>query len=661
MSLSKSQRNRNRLTVKAAACVGAYLLILSNDVIAKTYDQAEIIKVSHPGQVFIDGRKAKPRNIAPIGSTVLTKESTADILFDSRTRGIMDVRTPIRMGTTCIELQPPGRVLLSGPKCAAIGPTKASRARSTYELARDIDGSYTLSVLAGEVVVEDQPPSSLGDLEKDQAEDTNLAAYSYPKINPYIGTGISGDTYTYPSTGGLILGQVNGFVPLSQSESSRILYSYTSASSNFDGYWGVSTEIGYRWFTPSNQSSSGLYLGVSGFDTPSCFNTLMNLGAGYEVSRWRFGASTGLKVAGCDAGFSYAGLNVSLPIAKMAEQRTLYLSLSPYVIWGSNIISPGSIYQSGDSSSISPGAKISLNVPLSKAFTIKAYSAVDTVYGVSIGSSVVYRIPTRRRFIDDPNTDHAPMSSSPLPSSSPIPDIPGAGALNPPMNGGNNLGSQPPKHPNQVPYGLVVSNDELNGLITQASIPDSPIVVKEGQQAKFTADGELIGSIVDMKPMEIGEMMLRSLKGHALLPESRRLAKVASRYGVLTTQLAQITGLYFLESAALPVSETVDAPFGTSRFPTAAYSCVATEEGKRYAEKKLLEDGNDDAANQIRNTGVAYLGKGDKVANGWPVTAFNSNAYVFGNGATCETINSIIRGSSGYDGPPNPLRKVDFK
>jgi hypothetical protein len=527
-------------------------------------------------------------------------------------------------------------------------------------LARDIDGIYTLSVLAGEVVVEDQPPSSFGNLTKGEATDSTIAAYSYPKINPYIGTGISGDTYAYPSTGGLILGQVNGFVPLSQSESSRILYSYTSASSNFDGYWGVSTEVGYRWFTPSNRSSTGLYLGVSGFDTPSCFNTLMNLGAGYEVSRWRFGASTGLKVAGCDAGFSYAGLNVSLPIANLGEQRSLYLSLSPYFIWGSNIISPGSIYQSGDASSISPGAKVSLNVPLSKAFTVKAYSAVDTVYGVSVGASVVYRIPMRRGFIDDPNIDHAPVSSSPLPTSSPIPEIPGPGAFNQPMNVGNDVGSLL-IYPNQVSYELVASNASLKELITQVSIPGSPIVIKEGQQAKFSSDGELIGSIVDMKPIEIGEIMLRSLKGHPLLPESRRLAQVASRYGVLTTELAQVTGLYFLESAKLPVSDTVDTPFDTSRFPTAAYSCVATEEGKRYAEEKLLEDGKVDTANQIRNTGVAYLGQGDKVSNGWPATAFASNAYVFGNGATCETINSVIRGSSGYDGPPNPLRKVNFK
>jgi hypothetical protein len=164
-----------------------------------------------------------------------------------------------------------------------------------------------------------------------------------------------------------------------------------------------------------------------------------------------------------------------------------------------------------------------------------------------------------------------------------------------------------------------------------------------------------------MKPMEIGEMMLRSLKGRPILPESRRLAKVASRNGVLTTQLAQVTGLYFLESAGLPVSETVDTPFGTNRFPTAAYSCAATEEGKRYAEEKLREDGKNDAADLVRNTGEAYLGKGDKVADGWPVTAFASNAYVFGNGATCQEINSIIRGSSDYDGPPNPLRRVDFK
>jgi hypothetical protein len=96
------------------------------------------------------------------------------------------------------------------------------------------------------------------------------------------------------------------------------------------------------------------------------------------------------------------------------------------------------------------------------------------------------------------------------------------------------------------------------------------------------------------------------------------------------------------------------------RFPTGTYSCQATPEGKIYAEDKLRSNGYTAAANQIRDTGVVYLGKGDKVSDGWPATAFEARAYVFSNGAACEKLNSIINNSSGYTGPTNPLRLVAF-
>ena len=651
--------------------MGAYFLLLPIAATAKTYNRAEITRIEHPGQVFIDDTKVNLKktsnlpivNKARINSTIRTRKSTADVIFDGRTIGYMAIDTPVRMGTTCIDLLPGGRIFLMGDKCAFIGDKKKKNTRpsSSYELARDADGFYTLSVGAGQVVVEEYSQTSPGDSANDQTIVSDLGPYSFPKVNPTFGTGLSGDTYAFPSTGGLILGQVNAFVPISQSAGNKIVYSFTSVSSNFDAYLGMSTEVGYRWFTAANQSSTGLYLGISGFDTPSCFNTLMNIGVGHDIARWRFGASTGLKVAGCDAGFSYAGLNVSLPIAKMGDQRNLYLSLSPYAIWGSNIISPGSIYQSGVASSLSPGGKITLNAPLSESLTLKAYSAIDTIYGVAIGTSIVYRIPTARGFIDDPNTSHLPKSSAPLSSSILKHEVPNADTFNLSLSGFTNISDQSSNHGNQDPYTLLASNHDMKGLTTQLSLPGSPIVINEGQQAKFNTDGELIGNVVDMKPIEINEMMLRSLKGRPLLPESRRLAKVASRYGALNSQLAKVTGLYFLEASGLPVSETVDTPFGINRFPTAAYSCAASEEALRYAEQKLREEGNADAANQIRQTGAAYLGKGDKVANGWPVTAFASNAYVLGNGATCDEINSIIRNSSGYNGPLNPLQRVDFK
>jgi hypothetical protein len=642
--------------------------------LANTYGEGIVTRIEREGQVFINNNPGKTSNIPAKtkgtpkydritrGGILLTRNSTAVVNFFPKTRGKLFNNTEVRMGKTCLELQPSGWFMLSGKACAKIG-AKQTNPNSTYEVVRDDAGIYTLRVGAGEVTVDEQTPGTLAESANDPSSASLLSPTGYPTINPYFGTGISGDTYAYPSSGGLVMGQINAFVPLSQSESSKLLYSYTAASSNFDGYTGIGTEIGYRWFTPSNQSSTGLYLGVSGFDTPSCFNTLMNLGAGYEVSRWRFGASTGLKVGGCDSGFSYAGLNVSLPIADMGQQRSLHLSLSPYMIWGSNIVSPGSIYESGGAASVSPGGKVALNIPLSESFSIKAYSSIDTVYGVSLGGSVVYRIPTRKGFIDDPNLKHSsPEAAQPSaqPSTSTLLEDSRPGMEHPHRADSFHTTVELVAQANPDVHLSTASDAALGTLRAQGASGGNPVTIREGQQARFTADGDLIDSIVDMKPIEIRDMMLRWLKGSPLMPESRRLAKVAARYGVLTRELARVAGLYFVESAVLPVSETVDTPFGMDRFPTGTYSCQATPEGKIYAEDKLRSNGYTAAANQIRDTGVVYLGKGDKVSDGWPATAFEARAYVFSNGAACEKLNSIINNSSGYTGPTNPLRLVAF-
>jgi hypothetical protein len=134
------------------------------------------------------------------------------------------------------------------------------------------------------------------------------------------------------------------------------------------------------------------------------------------------------------------------------------------------------------------------------------------------------------------------------------------------------------------------------------------------------------------------------------------VARVAAKNNALTTKVAGILGSQFLEVASIPASETTQQPFDISFFPSAPYGCVATDTGKAYAVQELRNDGKEEAARRVEAADKVYLGPGEKISNGWPVTTSTSNAYRFGNGGTCEKINSIINDSESYNGPSNPVQ-----
>ena len=632
---------------------------LGNAAFALDYERAKVTKILDGNEVFINDQEASLGSTATRGSTLRTGVSRARLLFSPTAIGLMNRDTKIRLGEKCFR-EDAGSVLVNGKLLACLGRdggrTKIAGSRgTTYVLSRTEDSGYSLSVLAGEVIVSDDP----GDFPQ-ISEDYNIED-RYPKLNPSFGINLAPYANIYPSSGGSILGNISAFIPLAQKESRALLYSHTAASSDFDDVWGVTTELGYRWFNASNRSTTGVYLGYGGYDTPSCFNNMINTGGQWERSRWRFGVSTGLKLNDCDSGFNFGSVNLSIPISRLSATRTIHLGITPYLIWGGQIATPGSLYESDQEGGVSPGGAVSITVPASEALSFKVYGTIDSVYGGVIGGLLSYRIPFNGSFVRDPNADQLSagvggqtqtlQQMSTLPSNSPL-----AGKAQFPL----------PQQPVDVRLAstTLAAADAVSPLLKSwpsdselitLGINDQKTVISQGYQARFSADGELIGDVVQMKPDQILMLLKENLQGQDPLPESRVIAEFANQQGILTTEIAEITGIVFHEVAGLPISQTVDAPFGINRPPTGQYVCQATDEAKKYAEQELRDDGDQHSADQVKDADRIYLGAGDKIANGWPATVSTSKAYRFANSSTCDELNSIIEGDDSYDGPDNPL------
>lgn len=562
------------------------------------------------GRVTINGTPVKAGATGLAGETVATSKTKAEVFFPNTAQGVLGLNSQLLLGS-CIRLQPNGSgkagVLVSGKKCISIG--KPGRASSTVVVELDEENVYTVAVLAGKFVVgESEATSELNYNILDQ----------FPSIATTFGVGGSGYGNAYPASGGLIIGSANTFIPLAQHRAKSILYSYTTTGSNFDGYWGATTEVGYRWFTPANRAATSVYVGYSGFDSPSCFSNLINLGAGWEKGRWRLGASSGFSMGGCDASFSFGALNISAPIGNVDGLHPAYLGLTPYILWGGTIPSPTNYEGSG--TSVSPGVKLTATVPVGDRVSVSAYGAVDTVFGASVGGLFKLRFPTGGGMIHDPNLTGQQATA---------------------QDSGPSPGTGPQRPPDAAP-----------------PPGEGDLVVNESYRARFTAEGKQIGETVKMTPGEIIGYITEYLDGISPLAEGHRIAKVASKNRALTTKVSAILGSQFLEVASLPASETAQQPFDINFFPTAPYACVATAEGKAYAERRLRADNKNSLADQVAAADVVYLGTGEKVSNGWPITTTTADAFRFGNGATCSKINSLIRDDRNYDGPSNPVETV---
>jgi len=541
---------------------------------------------------------------------VKTVKTKAEVFFHNSAQGIMLAGTTLLLGEKCIQLvkDAPGqrpRVLVSGAGSVCLGDLKFGNFNSTVIVEQEESGNYLVAVLAGQLEVADAEATVDSDFD---------IRNRFPKVSTTFGVGGSGFSNAYPTSAGLILGNLNTFVPLVQHRSSSVLYSYSTAGSNFDSYWGATTELGYRWFMPSNRSTSSVYAGYSGFNSLSCFSNLINVGAGWEKDRWRLGVSSGFNTGGCDSSFSFGALNVSIPVAKIDNVRSVYLNVTPYLLWGDNVPSLANYYDDSGAS-YSPGLRLSVSVPASESISLSAFGTIDVVRGASVGGMFELRFPAGGAFIRDPNI------TAPTPS-----QVAGAPGESSPVSADNS--------------------------------PAGAAIIKEAFKASFTSSGQQIGETEKLTPEEMISFISEYLEGTRPLAESHRVAKVADKNNALTTRVAGFLGINYLQSASIAASETAQQPFDISDFPTAPYACVASEEGQAYAVDELIKDGKTDIARRVEAADKVYLGPGDKIYNGWEVTTSSSRAYRFGNRGTCAKINSIVENDRKYDGPNNPVRTV---
>lgn len=591
------------------------ILLVSSPTGAAGLNEAKVVRIIDGREVFINETSARVNQTATAGSLIRTKQSRAELLFDKRAIGLMSRDSLIRLGARCFTLDA-GVVVVNGAQRACLGSRILGVRGTTYVLAKESDDTYTLSVLAGESIVADQ----LGEPESN----VNILS-TYPKVGPWTGVTAGGFGAAYPSGSGSFTGGLSYFTPISQSGANQIVYSSSSVGSSFQNLWGVSTEIGYRWLTPGNQATNSVYAGYSGYGAPGCYSNLVNAGAQWEKARWRLGASGGLKVNNCPSGLSYGALNLSIPVGQR-DNKPLYLSLSPYILNG-NVAGTNLLSDTGSTNF--PGVRATIDVPVQENLSIKAYTGADSVFGLTIGGYISYRIPTGGRLYNDPNIPESPIA-----------DLPGSNT-----NGAPADPSQSFRNSSEELVQLALAgqgqtvSDSDRGLFQAQSVENG--VIKEGQRGRFSANGVLLG-IETIPNDDFKNLLLANFKGQNPLPESRRIAKAAEKRKIMSTQLAGILGTDFLSNAALAVSTTVDTPFTPlTQMPAGRFVCAATPQARAVGAQ------NATTGEFNYSGGAAYFGRGSKTSQGYPATYNKSDAYIFTDAGVCSELNRLA--NQGYD------------
>jgi hypothetical protein len=396
--------------------------------------------------------------------------------------------------------------------------------------------------------------------------------------------------------------------------------------------WGVATEIGYRQFLPSAKATTSVYVGYSGYGAPGCYSNLVNVGAQLEKSRWRIGASGGLKVNDCPQGLSFGSINLSIPVGRIKDQP-LYFLVSPYFLAG-NAVGTGLLDDTN--SNFSPGIRASVDVPVNDRLSLRAYTGADGVFGVTVGALFRYRLPTGQGLYRDPNS---PLDNAVKASSSPLES----------QNWSNEKRQSSGKSADAVLLAMSGQGDVVSdypastGLATIKTVQVSSAAneIKAGQRGRFNAVGELL-MIETIPKDEFINLLTSNLAGQNPLPESRLIGKQAAASGILNTALAGILGLDFVNNASLPVSTTVDVPFSPlTQIPVGSYVCAATSQARAIGAQEA-KPGQFDYRGE-----AAYFGRGSKASQGYPVTANKSEAYVFTDPGVCSELNRLA--NQGYN------------
>ncbi|WP_231856507.1 hypothetical protein [Synechococcus sp. MIT S9508] len=495
-------------------------VLITPEAAAAPFNSATLRRIIDGREVFIDRRQASVNETADRGQELSTGSSRAEVLFDRRALGFLGKNSLIRLGEDCFRLDR-GQVLVNGPQNTCLGSKVLGIRGTTYVLSVQDNGTYELAVLSGE--------ASVGDaVHESKTEDSQDILSMYPTLNPVIGFGSSAwggnaSGETLGEAAGLILGDASFFMPLSQSLGSNLLYSYTTASSNFDAAWGASTELGYKWFNPDNRSISSVLMGYDGWDSAGCFQSQLALGGLWQKGRWQFGVNGGIPLDQCVNNLGYAIGQIGIPIADVGDQ-SITLSLSPYVLYGI-----------GESFG---GGRIGVNVPIGNQVMLSTYGQYDNLLDTVIGGQISYRFATKGGFVDDPNLQR-PSASSPMPWQ--------AREFNTGSPMQIAMGPKRESSPPQAAEKVQIS--EMTNLIGNT---DTLVQLKAGEEATFSPEGVLLNQKM-MSKDRFSQLIIETMSGQNLLPESHAINLVYKKlYGVPDVTLLSILGSDWLIAARTP-------------------------------------------------------------------------------------------------------------
>ena len=492
--------------------------LLLSPVQAVQYDKAKITKIVDGDAVFINQKKALTGQTAAQGSTLRTGESRASLLFNPTAIGLMSRNTVIQLGRQCFRGES-GTILVNGKLIACLGDGSSGRTKlagsrgTTYVLETNEDASTSIYVLAGEVAIADSEAAFT--VEDDNYDISNL----YPTLSPTLELAADFLALEGPRQYPAGFGSLSVFAPLSQSKSSNLSYGYASSSTDFERYFGVDVEFGHRWFDANDQTTKGVFLGYSNYQSSACSNSYVKTGVQVEKSRFRYGASGGFKADACTIGFSYGQLDFALPIAKLSPRRSAHLTLSPYILWGNDIMSLQGSKSSNDLGQpvdVAAGGRLTLDLPVTDSLKLSGYGSYDDIYGFAGGAKLSYRLPIGGPLVRDPNSDEETQA-------------------------------------------------------VDVAMPDVEMTIGRGETAVFSPQGDLIGSIQKISPQQLERLMVENLKGQDRIPESLQLADLAEDQGVLTTELSGILGVDFDQSAGQPISSTLNDPYPAAYPPSLKY------------------------------------------------------------------------------------------
>ena len=457
---------------------------------AAGFEQATLRRMVEGRQVFIDQQPAQLQQSAKRGQQISTRSSRAELLFDRKALGYLGKNSLITLGQSCFRLQE-GHVLINGRQQSCLGSRVLGVRGTTYALSRLTDGHYQLSVLLGEVRIANADAEP-GPDDGDEAPGAQDILQRYPRLNPVVDLGSSayGSNAGGKALGeamGLVLGDAGIFLPLHQADGSRVLYNYSRANSNFDGFSGISSELGYRWFDANNRSLNGGLIGYDGWQGYGCFRSQLAVGAEWERNRWQFTALGGIPLDSCTDSIGYAMAGVAVPISR-GQSQSAHLGLSPYVLHGN-----GENYG---------GGRLSLDVPIGPHLDLMAYSQYDGLLNTTVGGQIRVRFPVGNGAINDPN--HQPLSpASPLP-----------------WQGNRSRQGISIASVSREPRHATLSDGE--GWLSAAGEGD--VVVQAGEEALLDADGQLIRKQT-LSQAQFDAVVELNLKGQHLLPESHAISR----------------------------------------------------------------------------------------------------------------------------------------